>query len=1014
MHTTAHRCSNAACVRRPHHFKALTSALLLALASATSVATVAPQANAADTAMAIDLPAQPLADALRQVASAHRLQILFIEADVRGKQAPALRGNLTAVQALAMLLEGSGLLAVSNGKNTVAVRPKRSQGSAPIVTPDATLLAQAPPPPAQSAQDTQEEEDAAPRAGEVVEMERMVVTGSRLKRIEADSALPVNIYTKEDIERSGQPDVGRFLSTLNEVSMAFSGGEAGLGTVGRQSTVQLRGLPAGSTLVLINGRRVQPGSISTNAAVFNLNLIPVALVDRIEIVPVGSSAVYGGDALAGVVNIILKNTIEGITADARYGWADGTQDHSVSVGGGGGTDRASFMVFGTYSKTTPLYAAERDFLVNADYRRFGGVDRRVRFCTPGTVSSTTAGVNLPGLNSSFAGIPATPPDQALTIGDFTATAGQANLCGPSSNGNGVGLIYASEIAGLHSSADYRLSDSWSVFGELSFTSERFRSKEQGILLNDLLVPATNPYNPFGVDVRVTARLGRENGAETIDRKTDFTRAVLGLRGEVWPGWEANISLVSSHDKVVSKLFNFNFQSNAAAQAAALASSDPVTALNPFTTGRAASAEVLRGIYGDYVQRGKGKRDLASAVVTGSALDLPAGPLDVALGFELTREENLFQAPGQPDSVAERRVTAGFAEVRVPLFSSAVEQSPRFEWATLTLAGRNDRYSDFGSKSTYQAGLEIRPQRTLLLRAATATSFKPPTLVQLGFPAQGSFPLALFGLTDPARGGSLIATGNAFIGPNPNLRPETGKAKTIGAVWEPNFMSGLRVAVSDWQVELENMIGVANPQTLLNFEALFPGAVIRGTSVGGVPGPVQRLNLSFYNLGQLDVAGTDVNASLLFRTAAGTFSFNAGATHTRKYEVVIAPGAPTEDRLSRLSSEAWAPKWKTNLGAVWNQGLWTFNVAGRYLGSYKDSGASTRKLGDYWVTDLGAGIDLKKLRPNLIGGFRQASITLSVANIGNKLPEYADATPFYDITQGDWRGRYASLRLSASW
>jgi iron complex outermembrane recepter protein len=208
--------------------------------------------------------------------------------------------------------------------------------------------------------------------------------------------------------------------------------------------VQLRGLPVGTTLVLINGRRVPTSGLSADGDIFNLDLIPLAAIERIEILPVGSSAVYGGDALAGVVNIILKKSFDGWAVDARFGSAKGTNDSGLSLVTGGHFARGAVLLVGAYSKQSPLSAVDRDFFKDADYRRFGGPDARSRRCTPGTVS-TTDGSNLPGLTSSFAGIPSVPSGQALTISDFARTAGVANLCGEfASGGNGKTLINRSE------------------------------------------------------------------------------------------------------------------------------------------------------------------------------------------------------------------------------------------------------------------------------------------------------------------------------------------------------------------------------------------------------------------------------------------------------------------------------------------------------------------------------------------------------------------------------------------
>lgn len=976
----------------------------------------------------IDQPAQPLAESLRAIARQTGVSVLFDPSKVGDRSSRAVAGQLTAAEAIAKALEGSDLILTTMPDGSIVVRAGGTSGPSPSSSSTSSSPSTSRSPAASSAtparpgasaggagdvlalaggsgsaDSTRKDGGAHP---ETTTLTRVEVTGSRLKRIDADGPTPVNVYTRADIDRSGQPTIERFLSTLNEASMGS--GEGTSSQTQGQGTVQLRGLPVGSSLVLINGRRVQ-ASGSSAADYFNLNVIPMAAVERIEVVPVGSSAVYGGDALAGVVNIILKKSIEGVVLEAGAGSGKGVGDRSISVGTGGSSDAGSFMVLGSYRKIDPLTAAERPYFLDADFRRYGGIDARNRYCTPGTVSSTTS-ANLPGLSSTVAGIPAISAGQAVTVASFAATAGQPNLCSTLANGNGSALIHGSETWAVHGSGEHRLAGSWSAFGELTYVRDRLRTEQQGILINNVLVPATNAYNPFGVAVLVTERLGLENGAETMARATDFKRALIGVRGEPFAGWDFEMAASTTRDD--GGTVNANTTANTAARTAALASSNPATALNPFTTGRAASDELLRTIWPDTVRDSHGRKEQVSAFLRGSPLALPTGPVDVIAGAEAARDHYQYAIVNGTHATGDRSSEAVYGEMRVPLWRRGAETGASSDLAALTLAARRDHYSDFGSANTYQAGLELRPTRTALLRASAATSFKPPTLLQTNV-NDAHYTSVSLGLVDPLRGNAPVVDADVLRATNPNLNPEKGKAFSLGAVWEPESAAGFRLAATAWKVRIDGLISLLWPQTAVNNEALFPGFVTRAASVGGVPGQITSVLYSEVNYGKVDTSGVDLEIAHAWKTAGARWTLSASATRTTQYDVALTPNTPAVDRLGRRAVDYWAPRWKGRIQGGVDLGAWSLGLTSRYLGAYLDATPSTRSLGSYWVHDLAASLDLKRLGLGL-PRVKDARLSLAIANLANHQPEYVGSSPYYDASQADWRGRYGTLRLSVSW
>lgn len=971
-----------------------------------------------------DQPTAALADSLRAIARQSGISVLFDPDLVSGQVSKAVSGRMSAAEAIQRAIDGTGLAVAVMRDGAIVIRPAdagtRPGGQRGVqpggVPPDTTgaagqavQLAQAgagaaAPIPVQN---QVPERPAAGDAGAQGAGVRIEVTGSRLRRLAAEGPLPVNVYSRADIERSGQPTIERFLASLNESSM--SAGEGASTLTQGQGTVQLRGLPLGSTLVLLNGRRIQAVG-SSSADFFNLNLIPIAAVERIEVVPVGSSAVYGGDALAGVVNIILRRNVARPSLSLNAAASSGTTTAGAAIAAGDSSPSGSYLVIGSVGKTTPLNMRERDYFLDADYRRFGGRDVRTRNCTPGTVTSGSS-ANLPGLGSSFAAIPPFAPGEIPEIAEFGATAGTANLCNLRATGRGLTLVHGSENAGLHGSMDRTLTESWTGFAEFTYSRERLFSSDTGLSLNNVLVPATNPYNPFGVDVRVTTVLGPDNGLQGLVRRTTYVRGLAGVRGDLAGGWDLELAASTSRDR--GDRTQRNGTTNTSARTAALAASSPDRALNPFTIGRAADEAVLRSIWSDGLRQSLGARDQLGLTARGPAATLPAGAVDAVFGAELARDRYGTAIPGELDIDNSRRSGAVFAELRVPLLADGPPGPQGRQSLVATLAGRHDRYSDFGSAGTYQGGLEIRPTRSTLLRASVATSFKPPTLLQTQVD-ESSFPSELFGLVDPARGNEPIVEAQVVRASNPGLGPERGRAWSVGGVWEPEDKTGARLAFTAWRVRIDGLIAVLSPQVTLNNEALLPGFVTRGPAEGGRPGPVSRVLNAEVNVGEVDTAGTDVEMAYSWPTSLGRLSVGIGATHTTRYRVTLAPGATAEERLGRRFADFWSPAWKGRASIGLGGSDWNLGLTSRHVGAYKDAGSSDRRLGDWWIHDLSASFGLKSMTQRLGGAISKASLVASVNNLGNREPQYVDSTPFFDVTQGDWRGRTVNLRLTVDW
>jgi iron complex outermembrane receptor protein len=930
--------------------------LASALACGVCIVAMATPANA--QTRAYNIPGGSLKSALDAYGRQSGRPVIYRTDDVRSAHSRGVRGNLSSDEALKRLLDGSGFTYRIDSSGAVAIIAEAASTSSAAKNEDIT------------------------------------VTGTRLKQ--AVNGFPLNSYSREKIETSGQPNLGAYLSTLNEVSVVTP--SAGpFSSTNNNATVQLRGLPVGTTLTLLNGRRLQSFGSSSGALIFDINSIPFEAIERVDVVPVGSSAIYGGDALAGVVNIVLKRSIEGLSISGNYGFGAGTQDGSLSFATGHRFDRGSVLLVGSVGKTTPLTTTDRNFFRNADYRRFGGADARVDTCLPGTVSSASTS-NLPGLSSTLAGIPDRATETKPAISDFAATAGSPNLCGGFGTGNGSSLINESKRYALHLAGEYEAADWLTIFGEGTYNREQIEILFYPITLRSVLVPATNAFNPFGVDVSVTTQLGVNNGYSGRTRTTDFKRFLVGGRGQLAKGWDYEVTAMTARDNSESQEHGELLDSTALT--VALASSDPATALNLFTTGRAASDQVLRAIWGDIAARkGAGQHDQVNAFVRGAFGGLPAGQIQVVAGGEASRD--IFKTSGTGYSYDTRRTSvAGFAEANIPLLA----KSGGGKLVSLSLAGRWDSFSDFRDATTYQAGIEFEPAENLHLRLATSTSFKPPSLLDLN-PSPATYTTELFGLHDPKRGNEPVIGGAVVFGPNPSLAPETGKASTFGIAWEPGMVPHLRLGATFWSVKINNLVTLLYPQTALDYEELFSSSVTRQPSVGGVPGKVTQVDLQYVNFGSIQATGIDFEASYVQRTSLGSFTIAGSATRTTKYDAILVPGAATENRLGVRTDDFWSPKWKARASVQLDSGQWQLGITGRYVGNYLDSSTSTLRLGNRWTYDISARVNIAK----------RAQLSASIVNVGNQLPQFSAASySAYDATQGDWRGRYINLRLSTRW
>lgn len=978
--------------------------LLAAIACAGLLAgPVLAQSTASTPAMrSIHIAAGPLARALDELGEQTGALIMYTPDLVAGLNGRAVSGDMVPVDALRQLLSGTGLTWNAVNATTFVLQRSADRPGTDRTQPEGGAAGQA-------------------GRGETKELDTVLVVGSRLGASQYESAQPVVLISREDIERSGAGSVAQVLSTRPEVSVNNNGDNAISSGNFNATTVQLRGMPRGTTLVLVNGRRIGNTGPQASLDFFDLNSLPLSLVDHIEILPVGSSAIYGGDALAGVVNIVLKKDAQGFDIGIRQAHADGYSEKQLDFTWGKSWSRGSLTVSGTYRENTGLYESERAITADKDYTRFGGTDNRSRVTNPGNVFSLDGCPpapiscfvvpreergNLPGLDAPYAAVPIGSTGEGLTPADFAATAGTLNL-----RSNIFPIYSPARRYGVLANGNFQLTDKVELFTELTLTRNETDVAGTGVQLigeyGSYRVPAANPFNPFGVEVGINFVM---QGRPDSTLRSDYTRALLGARGTM-RSWNWEVAGWQSRNKADQ----VNFINTADAIRAALASSDPATALNPFEDGPGGSPELIASLFDDRVTPFVTDLRGFNGHVSGPVWELPAGDLEVLLGAEYEKQELSFTSSSNGiKTEGERSKHAVFGEMRAPILANRRDPEAA-DLLVLTGALRADYDSSFDGRGLSKvAGLEFRPISSLLLRAAYNTAFKPPVLYQAAINPR----IGTTDVNDPQRGGALTTVQFTFASGIPDsIKPERGESITVGLVYSPSQVP-LNFTVSHWKSRLHDRIVAVSAQFLVDNEQDFPGRVVRDPDSGIITAIDGRpVNVNFVNN-----AGVDLGLDGQWKTDAGTFFPTLAATYTYEYQTQVSPTSPLVDGVSKAAGAGYAPRWKGTAQLGWERGNLYAQMAARYVSRYRDydplssgpNAGTYAQLGDFWTFDVSLNYALGEALAPGSPWLSRTTLGLSVVNLFDRLPDFSTyAGSGYDASQYDIRGRYVSARLKFS-
>ncbi|HKS58125.1 MAG TPA: TonB-dependent receptor [Steroidobacteraceae bacterium] len=955
-----------------------------------------------------DIPALPLSQALREFSKQATLQYGYIPNDPAEEKivVHAVKGRYTVQQALAILLPDGFTFAWVNSRTISVLSPP----------------ANAPPGGVNEAVAAKDQPRSEMSEGQRLSMANgggkegsargpyafdweMTVEGRRLDSVfgSLDLDVPATVFDRKDIEASGVSTLSDLFRYLPQQLHTMPESYLGDGT----QFADLRGLGFDTTLVLINGRRTIATASALTANAFDLNSIPPAAVERIEIVSDSNSAAYGADAIGGIVNIVLRKGIPEPRLDIDYGAADGgsVERHGAfSMWGARGRAWGSVVV--DYFDRSPLLGRERARWNDQDFTRFDSTDWRSPTASPGNVSSTTL-ANLPGLSSSFAAIPVARAGITLTPADFVSTAGQRNL---ESLSRYSAITDATSRKTVVGQAGYELTPQISAYGEFLYVDREFAARFEPPAIAGAMVSGSNPYNPFGVDVLVDTLL-TDVGPRRFVRRSEMVRAAVGIRGRIRE-WDWDSSLLNTQDDASTVQSN---ELDQARVATALAASDRGEALNLFGAN---SPALLASLLAEPLDS-QYRTELSQFVTSlqGPLASLPAGPLKLTTGGEWRAERIRYDiaAPLDVAGLHERSIVAGFAELRLPLVGQAA-QVPAMRELSLILSGRLDDYSDIGQAFNPEYALIWRPASALTVRTSFAKSFRPPPLFDLHMPRTDVPGL----IADPARNGDFAAP-VFIVGGNADLKPSNAESWSVGLQLEPRLPSALRLAANYWRIVADETIIIPSASRLLAAEDLFPGRIIRGPPssldvAAGLPGPLQVIDIRRMNNGAVRTSGVDVNASVDFDTAVGRFKPELAATWVHEFETSNLVDGPNVSRVGVANLQGTVPKWRAVATLNWNHGGFGISSAMRYLPSYDDvdlvGSRNGRKVGSMTTFDVQLSLDLGAIAEER-SPWQGFEVRAGAFNVFDATPAFAEVSgpAGYDTSQGDLRQRFAYLKVA---
>jgi iron complex outermembrane receptor protein len=967
------------------------------------------------------------------------------------------------------------------------------------------------------------------RAQQAEDMEEVVVTGSRIRQDPLSESGPVMRLSEEDILRSGQTSLGDYLQQLPSSGGALnsrfnSSGNFGFppdgsGVGAGSSQVDLRHLNAKRVLVLVDGIRwISESSASGVGSATDLNTIPLSIIERIEVLEDGASAIYGADAIAGVVNIITKKNFQGFEISGyggSFSEGDGdTLETALSIGSV--TDQTSVFFNLSYVDQKSISAADV-----AQARESAGPGTLNLHGSSGTPQgrfvlndpNTGTDINCTLNNSAVPGSGQTAvfydPANPCAGDDFNTWTNEDRFNFAPFNF----VVTPSERVSVYGQSEVRFTEQVSFYMKGLFNNRRSTNQAapeplfigsdagNGNILDTISVDVTNPYNPFGFTVSAEDQayfMGRrplEGGPRSFKQDVNTWYMGSGLIGEFSAGdrdffWDANF-VWSRNQANQIKTGGYNARKLKTALGPAFQDTDgtfrcgtpgnPIAGCVPFNffggqgaNGEGTITDEMLGWVG-FTQQDSSEQELVDVTlnISGDIIELPAGMLAFAAGYEFRDQEGSFQPdsvvvagdsagiPAQPTS-GSYDVSAFYGEVNVPILADMAFA----DLLDLSLAARSSDYSTFGSETTTKIGARWRPIPDLLFRASLAEGFRAPAIGEL-FGSQSRFdatiadPCSDFNNTGVSQtvidncvaqgvpaDGSYVQLGgqiSVLTGGNPLLQPETVDSTNFGVVWSPSFVEnmnwveGLTLELTYYRHELSDAIQAVDAQTILDScgntgEAAFCGLIGRTGS-----GVINSFDNQLTNIGGIDTDGYDFNLTYVSPdTGVGQFRVNWMNSMLNEFtEILLDPSSASGFRERSLEgieeNDRGRPELTSTLIVDWFYGDWNVAWTLRYIDEQTERCSDFLDGSDDSLANLGVcsqpnftdnSLSLNTLDATMFNDLQvtyrpsrwdgNLSLTLGVNNVFSEDPPacYSCSLNGYDPSTYDMPGNFTYLR--ATW
>lgn len=911
-------------------------------------------------------------------------------------------------------------------------------------------------------------------------LDRVEITGSSIRRADVETVVPVAVYTKEEINRTGATTAAEILEFLPMNSGQGVQTSTALGDAARpgQNAPSLRGLGPNRTLVLVDGRRLTPFAFGGDGT--DINQIPAAIIDKVEILRDGASAIYGTDAIGGVINFITRRDYQGADVGASYSQpqqSGGKQyDANVTLGYGDlGTQR--FNVWGalSYQKRDPIAATDRWFSKSAYIPNApGGTVNKLSsnavpaniflpngtffspaapFYNGGTASQVTnpqQGYYAPGCSS--------PISFGLTGADRRCRYDYAST---------IDIVPPFEQIGAQGKFTFQLTPNVAFFVSAFDTEFKQKYKISAVPASEattfngdpVLYPAGGKYYPTGANL--PAMSGDLNlywrtlaaGPRTTEVKTNQGRVVAGSEGML-AGWDYNVALSSAWSKATenyidgylseAKLLNAKITPGVTTPGCVPYTGGLISPkncgytpgtidpnINPFSLSQdaAGAAALQRAKIIDETRNSKFTRNAVDGKASREIFELPAGPVGLALGFEVAHEEykdnfnpivssgNVIGGAGDQQSVAgDRDVRGIYAETIVPVIKSVTAQ----------VAVRYDNYSDFGSTTNPKVGVRWQPTSSLLFRGSWMTGFRAPTLDNLYSPQSRTNTGGVY--NDPnyerANGGPGACAANAPTfnptycgaqfnvaqGGNKSLDAEKSNQFSVGVVFEP--VREFSIGVDYFNIQLKDSIGIINGDTKFqdyidnyNFATGTSSSRYASSISKNAQGYTSLIDSRFENIAKERTSGIDLDVkATLMRSAYGTLKAGFLGTYLLTSESKLDGDSEWSNSVGEYSRSGPIQRFRGTTQLTWGSGPWEGTIMNVYYGGYNDQNGN-REVEAYTLWNL----------QGVYKGIKSLTLTAGILNLFNEAPPYSNQNSYfqvgYDPTYTDPRGRTYYVRAN---